>query len=276
MFEKKLKLKLFLTIFLFVYCLSLQALNIRESLKDIPKEDVFQIDFLFHHLIEQGHFAYTLFDAKPVSLYAEFDITFWGNTLEGMPSGGRFWNKWAIWEKYKNKFPLKNYLLIKEKNKSKQDEISTIFLINKKEFIKIVNQHLGLFQVVTGNAFKPEEVLKNLESGQLTFRESIKNSDLLLGVLLGFGVNNSVRFSYFSGGIFKDAKFIGARTHDLQVIGEYEYSPLIINSVYFAGDLTHSETQFLKKKYKKFRGKISKIYSKGDFLEITLSKLTSE
>ncbi len=41
-------------------------------------------------------------------------------------------------------------------------------------------------------------------------------------------------------------------------------------------DPKHSETKALEKKYKKLRGKISAIYARGDFLEITLSKLTSE
>lgn len=60
----------------------------------------------------------------------------------------------------------------------------------------------------------------------------------------------------------------------LKGCGDYNYYPLTIGSIYFVGDITHPETKALQNKYRELRGKISEIYNNGDFLEITLSKLT--
>jgi hypothetical protein len=58
--------------------------------------------------------------------------------------------------------------------------------------------------------------------------------------------------------------------------GDYKYSPLMIQSVHFVADHTHPETIALQQKYREQRGKISAIYAKGNFLEITLTQLTSD
>ena len=62
----------------------------------------------------------------------------------------------------------------------------------------------------------------------------------------------------------------------LKPCGEYAYSPLIIGSVHFVGDLSNSETVSLIAKYKKMRGYLSALYADGYFLHRTLSQIISE
>ena len=129
------------------------------------------------------------------------------------------------------------------------------------------------------------------------FSPVIKDNQMLWGILLGYGVHNAKLYykrdkleqfinseilpkipekkpiptKNFSS-IEEEYEYLNSK---LQLFGEHIYSPLLVRTLHFVADLEHSETKTLKKKYRDLRGKISAIYAKGDFLEITLSKLTS-
>jgi hypothetical protein len=126
----------------------------------------------------------------------------------------------------------------------------------------------------------------------------LSNQQTLLGILLGYGEHNARLFdkrNQISHFVYKKkfpktpviipnpsegfsslqdefSSYFSILTH----FGDRKYSPLVIRSVFFVADHTHPETIALQQKYKKMRGEISAIYSKGDFLEITLSKLTED
>lgn len=249
----------------------------RDALNSIPQEDQEALRQLFRYL-NDDHFAYTLFGDKPVSLSGDFTITPWENVLERMRCGGRFWQKWEVWEKYKHLFPIKNYLLVKEDSHFQDSQ--NIILINKQEFIKIVNQHLALFERVLDRKINPEQMLKDIELGKISFIDNIDNNQMLWGILLGYGKHNAAQYNkknreYFNARALSDAP-LKYSTIKLDPFGEYDYSLLMMGSIHFAADLNHPETIALEKKYKELRAKISAIYAQGNFLEITLAQLTSE
>jgi hypothetical protein len=221
-----------------------------------------------------------LFGDKPVSLSGDFEVTPCENTLEGMRSGGIFWKKWEIWEKYKKLFPIKNYIIIKEQANCKKFKISNIIFINKKAFIKIINDNVKLFESVLNTTIDPKIMLKNIEERKVSFRESINNNEMLWGILLGYGKHNASLYNKREhiGHNILDIVDVSLKfsTIKLDSFGDHKYSPLLLGSVHFAADLDHSETKALEKKYRELRGKISAIYAKGNFLEITLTQLTSD
>lgn len=264
----------FLLTFLFI----LRAIECA-SIADIIPEDRESINHLFSLLIKEEQFGYTLFGDKPISLSGHFIITPWENIVEHInDQDGVFWKNWRIWEKYQHLFPLKNFILINETSR-KNKNISHIILINKKEFIRIINQNHRLFEIILGCQISPQDMLKKIESREMTFIDSINDHQGLWGLLLGYGKHNSMLYnqrerSYFDCLALSDAA-LKHSSIKLESCGDYHYSPLIIGSVYFAGDTDDSETRTLQEKYRELRGKISKTYTRGDFLEITLSKLTS-
>lgn len=267
-----------LLITLILFSKGIEATSIPEILKEIPKEDRESLNHLFSCLIKEDHFAYTLFGDKPISLSSHFIITPWENIIEHVNNQNEiFWKNWTIWEKYQDLFPMKNYLLLKEK--SRKENITHIILINKSEFINIFNQNQKLFEEIIGYRISAKDILNRIEAGKETFVNSINDHQALWGILLGYGKHNAMRYNqreryYFDCLALSDA----ALRHSLiklEGCGDYKYSPSIIGSVYFSGDINHHETRALQKKYRELRGKISEIYNKGDFLEITLSKLTS-
>lgn len=266
--------------------------DIHEILFTIPEDNKKVIRSLFQSLISD-QFAFTLFSDKPVSISGNFTITPMNNILCGRRCGSHFWNEWRVWIKYKHIFKLKNYVLIDEPSEIIKNN-SMVILINKKAFIKMLKKHNILFDAVLGRHIQAENLLEDIESKRVSFQSAIKNSQLLWGVLLGYGKHNAKLYAERDEFLnLKDLKNktivplsvedlnkvdekIKSLNQQLQPFGEDRYLPLISDSVFFVADPEHPETKILENKYRKLRGRISAIYSKGDFLEITLSKLTSK
>lgn len=148
-------------------------------------------------------------------------------------------------------------------------------MVNKVEFVKVINQHLHLFERVLDRSVSPEQMLSDLESGKISLLDSINNNKMILGILLGYGKYNAMLFNRREWQGLNDAG-LQHSTIKLEAFGDYAYSPLVIKSVHFAADFKHPETKVLQKKYQKLREKISEIYAKGNFLEITLSQLMAD
>ncbi len=284
---------IFFTFFLINQIFSQDISNI---LSFIPTEEKVALKKLFYWMMRSDNLSYSLFGDKPISLSGDFTVTPLGNVIMGDRRAYLFWKYWQIWEKYEKEFVIKNFLFIKEPSITTSDVINIIF-INKKEFINIVGKHINIFKEKLGYDLTPEHLLKKIEDNR-KFANIIKNDEVLWGILLGYGVHNAKlydrkyrleRFLYFDeipklpikkpspsksfSSIEEEFDFLESK---IKPFGEYGYSPLIQNSVHFMIDPQHPETKALEKKYRELRGKISVIYSKGDFLEITLSKLTSK
>ncbi|WP_148300673.1 hypothetical protein [Candidatus Protochlamydia sp. R18] len=270
----------------------LHAHSVTEILKSIPEDDREVLSRLFYQLMNNDHFAYTLFGDKPVSVTANFILTPYGNIFCRMKCGGYFWEKWKVWKKYEHLFPMKNYLLLEE---SAQTNTKNIFFINKKWFVKTICQHLKIFETILGENITPKNLLNKIERSQ-NFFSVIKENPILLGILLGYGQHNAELYSRRNDlrqfidfkqipkipykmlkpskqfvSLEEEYQYLNSR---LKPFSDYHYLPLIISPVHFVADYRHSQTVELQKKYQKLRGKISAIYSQGDFLEITLFEMT--
>ncbi len=271
------------------------AQNIQDILDKIPREDRKALEYIFYRLMKSDNFSYTLFGDKPVSLSGDFTLTPCGNILTGHRCGGVFWKNWKIWERYQNKFKIKDYLFIKEPSLNCPNVVNVVF-INKKCFVEKVNQHIDIFRNKLSNDLTGENLLVQIEKNQ-KFSPIIKNDEMLWGILLGYGLHNAKLYckrekleqfisiedfpkipekkpiptENFSS-IEEECEYLNSK---LRPFGERHYLPLISNSIFFVADPEHAETKALEKKYRELRGRISAIYAKGDFLEITLSKLTA-
>jgi hypothetical protein len=291
------------TIFhLFGILLIIPILNYAQDVKSIlslmPSKDKEALTRLFYWMMHTENLSYTLFGDKPVSLSGDFiesAVTPLEILMGKSKYFGSFEKNWQIWEKYEEYFLIENYLLIKEPSITVSNTINVV-LINKKEFINIVNQHIDIFKQKLGRDLIAENLLKKIESGH-QFASTIRNDEVLWGILLGYGIHNAKlydkkykleRFIYFDefpklpikkpspsqnfSSIEEELDFLKSK---IKPFGEYGYSPIIQNPVHFMVDPGHPETKALKKKYQSLRSKISAIYARGDFLEITFSKLTS-
>ncbi len=152
--------------------------------------------------------------------------------------------------------------------------IKFIFLINKMEFIKKIKEYQQLFNDILKCSVTPEKMLTDIESGRLKFQDAIKNSELLLGILLGFGEHNARLYErrqklerpkkteqLLLKSIIPQPNFstveeeIDYLNSLLLPFGDYNYSPIYAPIVHFVADHSHPETILLDVKYKKLCGK---------------------
>lgn len=293
-------MKTYFILFLILNFCKLYAQDVQSVLSNISVEDKKDLSTFFSFIMKGNHLAYTLFGEKPISLAAYFTKTPYNNVLIIKSSDGSLAIEYLkIWKKHENKFNIKNFLFIEEKSIDCPD-VNNIVLINKKEFVKIVDRNIDIFKKILKWDVTGLKLLNKIEENK-KFIEHIQNSQLLWGILLGYGVHNAKLFDrrcqleYFVedddlvlqktilmkppeptegfSSIEEEYDFLKAH---LTLFGSHNYSPLMIGTVHFMADHEHAETKILAKKYAEMRSKIALIYAENEFLEVTLSKLTSD
>lgn len=232
-------------------------------LADMPAEDQQSLELLFSGLLRRGDFGYG-FVGKPVCLSAYFTIPPDQNRMEGDLGAGLFWKQWKVWEKYRKQLPMQRFLLLKEPGSVKNTEL--IILINKISFVNAIIKNQELFDSILKRRVDPYELLRELEVGEQTLKTSINNNDLLWAVLLDYGIHNGLFYCH-RGKLLK--------LNCLKGLSERPFSLQRIESLSFMVDPSHKETEKLKNKYALLRERLSVIYAKGDFLNITLSQLAA-
>ncbi len=286
-----------LALCLFLFPIANREKSLLKKIHEIPSSDRWAIESFFRIFLLKDAGAYTLFWDKPVT----FDSYFDSSPDEMTSSSHRYCleNKqmregWETWEKHQHLFPSNRFLL---KARRLDNEKVEIILINKPNFIKMINKNLSAFQAVIGEKISASELLKRYERGNLPLFDLLKRHHGLLGILLGFGKRNAWlfqnrdrildNFQQFTLKInplpspgFKTLEeersyyqntLTGAFTEDnCRKCYKFLYLPG------FVVDPDSPETQELREKYVRQREQIHDIYSHGDFLETTLKRFCQD
>jgi len=287
--------QLIFIVFFCVISILANAQNINDILSKLPERDRQDLDELFHILMNEDHLSYTLFGDKPVSVSGEFTITPYENTLSGLQSGGVFWKKWNVWKQHQDKFSIKNYLFIEEPAYNQPNKSTFIFFINKKAFLEVVDENNNVFNKILGDNLTASQLLEKMET-EHKFMSLIHESEILLGILLGYGEHNARLYEQrmklkrlisvpsligqaplTSEGLSPIQEEYDFLNEQLKSFEDHVYSPLLLPPIHFAADPNDKETKCLKKKYNHLRGQISLLYAhNSNFLELILSQLTSD
>jgi hypothetical protein len=236
--------------------------------QDISPKDRDYLEYFFKYTIKFSSFGYVLYGSKPMSIdtykyTAPKQPINWVDFILDYIQDGCLLNKyylkkgWETWEKYHNRFPMNNFVLISYKAPWDPNNYMEFCLINRSNFIQTVNDHLDDFKAILGSEVTSESILENYLA-QDSYFSLIRSHDGLFGSLLGYGRNNAWAF-------YND---------DKNLLPFSEFSPLsqIWPSLFKA--LPGEETQILKEKYMRQREEIEYIYSDGKFLSRTLLKLS--
>lgn len=82
-----------------------------------------------------------------------------------------------------------------------------LLVINKSKFLSVVEENRALFQYVLGPTITPELLLEVILSPSTSFFETLKYDRVLIGIVLGYGVQNSLYQSRYEN-IFCDLIYI--------------------------------------------------------------------
>jgi hypothetical protein len=186
--ENKASMKYLNILFLVVFVFPLNA-----SIQNIPDQDIRKIKSLFEYLIYEHDFAYAIFGSKPMALA---DICLW---MPDVPSHRYFHAQTLLvqreeelkaWYKHKNEFKLKNFIVLDQENDL--FDCLVFVLIHKSNMIALLHKHEAIFKKVIGAAFSPELFLEQIEQRKVSLAQAIHHHYGLLGIMLGYGVKNSM------------------------------------------------------------------------------------
>lgn len=233
------------------------------GLSTLPQEDKEAIENFFSYLFLDEGFAYVLFGSKPMSTTA-YDNRIQA-TCEEMRQHPMFalesW--WQTWEKVSHAFPLKDFSFFAQRREGWFE----IFLVNHSHALDIIEKNLALFREKLGCNFTPKEILESIVSSDSVFKEGLKESQALFGLLLGYGKNNAIGFENY----FTKNKKSHSPTKSMELMSMQEEELAVPSFASFS----KKETYKLIEKYRKERSVILELYSNGNFFELTLSRLTS-
>lgn len=282
--------------------------KIDELLALMPKKDREYLDFFFQTLVRKYCLGYVLIGEKPVSLgvittkmnpficlwetekiTSEFQPTtfqkFCWYFQQAVSSERRKLKKaYNVWEKYKKYFPISHFTFSYEKKNHCGADYLTIIVLNNEKFAQVINERKSDFESILGREVIGETMLEEVKSKKL-FSDIFENHDGLIGIVLGYGRNNSLlfyqKYRLFSGEErqkFCEKNHLSLGNEELGFAWtEDEFMALSqkFDLPMFRADPLSTETQNLRKKYLEAKKLLEEQYRGKDFLETTLKLLTS-
>ncbi|MBA3722533.1 MAG: hypothetical protein H0W88_09055 [Parachlamydiaceae bacterium] len=179
--------------FLFLtYVFSLPLFS-QVGIDNISPRDQQSLEYFFKYLINRTSLGYTLCGEKPCSIET-FPCLSNAPPKHALkifiryPAYSIMKNGWTTWTKYKDHFNSENFVFrfIPQNN--------TLVLINKKATRKVIEDNIDLFHRYSNPSESLDYFLKQVcqPTDQDYF---IKSNIILLGILLGYGRNNSLAFA---------------------------------------------------------------------------------
>jgi len=262
-----------MTIFFFInsYNSFTPKKSLSEKILEIPPAEKIYLTNFYRYTFFLSSFGYTIFGSKPMSfdtvnLKHHLPIEEGADYMDIFHIFDRYKHKkcWKTWQRYSHLFSLKGFSFVSYEFPLSPDFVE-VAIINHKNFLKTVAQHLTDFHEVLGLELSPEAILQEYVKGQGEVFYKIRMHDGLFGTLLGFGRNNAWEFMDDSKRKSMQKFFPFSDPQD----------SLHVLRPCFKVIRASKETNSLRKAYEKERLEIDKIYQQPDFLEQVLMKLAS-
>jgi FKBP-type peptidyl-prolyl cis-trans isomerase len=288
-----------------LFCTTLHAdEKVKKFLQTLSFEQKLTLESFLKTIVKGSFSGYVLYGDKPICIEA-YSIAQETGALSGVNEqvpilikGIKLWEDLQI-----NPICNEFFFLTVEA----EPDYRHLICINRKAFLETVNQNLPLFRYVLGPTITAELLLQKLIQSKNNFYKIIHDDHALLGILLGYGTQNSIlvsRKERISGGMpyVEEFPLIAKKSRNNRETVPYSQSshPSLgftsfkeeevalqkattisrklkpFNSYelpYFGCEPNSNETQHLLDKYEKNRIVIKTAYESEDFLEMTLLKL---
>lgn len=277
--------------------------DVQTFIRDLPPEQrKLLTDFLRETV--QSYSGFTLYGDKPMALEG-YAIYPFGASFTPFPGTISKVKGIELWKDLNVPSHNKEYLFVIFHDNNYCHMVS----INRRAFLKVVNENISLFRYILGPHLTAENLLQNLIDAGNDFYNVLKDDNTLLGILLGYGTQNSInhsrdeivtdansftrtdKFPFLSQTMLmkchqlpksaKNGPSLGFHTlaQEHEVFKEStkvsrDLRPFEKCSIpYFSCDPNSKETQDLLATYEQNRQEVIRSLSGDDFLERTLRKL---
>lgn len=284
--KKRVFISRYLTIF-FLFLSTCFLVSCRHETRRQEGSDENQLltDF-FKQILIYDSGIYTLWGSKPITFIdmseiSQEEINKWladmseeekkNNILHEDLNLKEGWNKW---KQVSCQFPMKKYMLF-ESNLFGSSDDPVIVFVNILKTATVIEDNYELFKRKMGFDFHPLEVTLEIKNNTSSFwRAVFNNHSDLMGIILGFGKENSTIFHWKN---FDHPQSCDLFCENLSYRGSNERAGYIaptIEDLELPGFIYFDVDNEVKEKYEREREKIQKIYKNKDFLKVTLDKLT--
>lgn len=155
------------------------------------------LESFFRTMLEKSEGGYTFYDKKPICINGFlYEDNFFGETethkdLVSLYLGAAVWKQVTTLLK-DNKLDNNLIIHIYDTPDSLASNYIHILFINKNNFVNTVQSNLSLFQYILGPEVTAKKLLNKLTDVSGDFHSILKNDKVLIGILLGFGTQNSL------------------------------------------------------------------------------------
>lgn len=167
--------------------------DVRAFVESLSQEQKTILKGFFRILVKDSFSGYVLFGDKPMCIEA-CPLTTESGALCGIDEKIPFLIKgFELWQAFNISQYEKDYCFIIFD--VEEYGYRHLVCINRKVFIKVVNENLSLFRYVLGPTLTAEGLLKELIGTKEQFYQILKHDNVLLGILLGYGTQNALLIS---------------------------------------------------------------------------------
>ncbi len=181
---------------LFIALFSICACSSNKSdLKFLSPYELAVLDLFFRNFLTAYSGGYSLYGEKPVTVlgYKEKKIPLLMD--EGLAKESAIFREGIrIWEN-SGLSNIEGNFLIRSSKETSHSGWRDFFLINKRSFLKTINQNLTLFQYVLGPKVTPQLLLQQFRNPKEHFDSILHDDRVLNGIILGYGTQNALHGS---------------------------------------------------------------------------------
>lgn len=202
---------------------------------DLSPEETAILDGFFRTLWENSEGGYVQHGKKPVCIHGFFTKECYNDPSEFRASSVYLKQGADLLKKLDLKSSNPNIIIhIYDREDSLVAGCKHILVINKKLFIQTVRNNLPLFQYVLGPDVTPTKLLDKLIDPEAQFHCVMKNDKVLIGIILGFGTQNSIHCSRMEN--IDDAMFLAEQPPFKSELSQFEKAPQQFRTIVLIND----------------------------------------
>lgn len=276
--------------FAFSSCFKSKEVGSTSQEYNITQEEKVWLKEFFRDLLFNSPGAYTLYGAKPISisnlthlteankqkLEEDYQLLSEEEKSNLILRRYDFTTNYNKWEKIKDRFPIRQYLFGTFPSPY-ENSVELVLFVNVEMAVKTLLDHYEDFHRLLGFDFDPLEVVFEIENKASSFWNAILKNHVLLGILLGFGKNQSWFFEWnmkYKNAQDKIDSFI--RSLPKKTVGEEyvdDYGPQHFSLPAFIEFGLYPD-QATVKQYEAAREKIKALYKGKDEVDLAIKWLT--
>ena len=174
---------------LFLFLVGWTILSSFDS-NEVPEKDRAVLENFLNATLFKERIAYVLFGSKPVGTISFMSLPIPGNE----PDHNKILREgWEMWCRYRQLLASEKWI-VKSIGNEEENGFITVLFLHKDHFKEVVEKHRDVFENILQETVEVEKMLAQFEADSDPFQSVLRKQHVLIGILFGFGRDNSLAF----------------------------------------------------------------------------------